>query len=687
MSSDDRAATIRIRDRLKRSWFPLFAHHAALTPVQRMGIPLLLDRRECLLCAPTASGKTEALIAAPFEEIAGQLCDRPQILYVCPTRALVSDTWRRVGVLAQRLGIRTGRRTGDHRQRPLGHDLLITTPESFDSLMCRAPSELRAVRWLLLDELHQVAGLPRGDQLAALTWRLRRMCTEDTARPLTVVAASATVAEADRVAGRYLIDPEVVMAPPSRRKLGLSVRSAPTVEQTVEALTESPGKTLVFANSRNDVEQVTFALRGQPPFGDAVFAHHGSLHRAERERVEAAFLTRRNAICVATMTLELGIDIGDVDRIALYGPPSEVSSLLQRIGRGGRRTGRVRVMLLARTPPEILRFEFLLDRAEAGDLCAQLWPYHPASVIQQAGSLLMQNRRRTLTVDALLQRLPPWQARYWTPTRVAAVLRAQPTWFVRDADGRFRPGDDLARAFDRGQMHSQIEQQAGITVLDELTHEALATVAQAPKGSSVLLAGHSGTVVSEHGREVRVRRTSAALEPMRFVSRGAPVRSRADATAYLEYLGVPSGCGAALPGQWFHGLGQPMGRVLAWAMSKRLRPVTSAGGLVWEALDEKPPTDVPQRRIEQALTAMERALARMTCQGPDFASLPPDERRLTIREALPPDEVRRAYKNIRWVEPTADIVERLQFALEAERSAFSGRSGGRGGPADDLDGV
>jgi ATP-dependent Lhr-like helicase len=165
----DAGAEGRLRARLPRTWYALFAHHPSLRPVQREGIPPLLDGHEVLLCAPTAGGKTEALVAAALEHAGTAVEHGPSVVYVCPTRALVNDVHRRLGPIAHRLHLRVGRHTADHRpdKDRLPH-LLVTTPEGLDSRLCRHPGTLRDVRWLLLDELHLVAGTARGDQLAAL---------------------------------------------------------------------------------------------------------------------------------------------------------------------------------------------------------------------------------------------------------------------------------------------------------------------------------------------------------------------------------------------------------------------------------------------------------------------------------------------------------------------------------------
>ena len=656
---------LEIRERLHRAWFALFAHHPKLTPIQREAIPPLLDGREGLLCAPTASGKTEAMVAHVFEALTLSRGEGIRALYVCPTRALVNDAWRRLEPPAGRLRIEIGRRTGDHRPgRGVSH-LLLTTPESLDSMLARMPATLKHVRWLILDELHQLAGTARGDHLASLVWRVRHVARA-AGHSVQVVAASATVAHPDEIAHRYLSHPVVLaVGSDTTERAHPDIVDIAGVGDAADPIISQPGKTLVFANARNQVEALAHGLRGLPPFGDSVFAHHGSLDRAERLRVEKAFLARRHAICVATSTLELGIDIGDVDRVVLYGPPPDVSSYVQRLGRGGRRSGRVAAVLLARASSERRRFEFFIDRAAAGDLCADLWPYHPSTVLRLAGSLMMQNRRRVLTVEALVSRLPPWQSRHWTVPRLAAVLDARDDWFVRQEGGAWGVGDELAWAFDRGTLHSQIEDDAGVAVVDALTERTLGTVSRAKVGHKLVRAGRGSRVISERKREVRVAASNVLIGPAKFVSRGAPVISRADATAWLRYLGGAPPAAYVVGAYWIHGLGMAIGRVLALALSRSDRRVLASGGLAW-SLDEPsvPPDDINTGRIEAAIDELSRPLARLTGQGPDFAHLPADERRRALELALPPEELRQAYLGLRWSNPDPELALRLIEAIE-----------------------
>ena len=162
---------------LRKTWLPFFGRFGRFTPVQERSISTILGGKNVLLCAPTASGKTEAALAPLVERLY-----RPDVkwtlLHVCPTRALVNDIYGRLGEPTEELRIRLARRTGDHRDS-LSRipNILVTTPESFDSLLCRGRGDqfghvLAHVGAVVLDEIHLIHGTPRGEQLR---WLLERL--------------------------------------------------------------------------------------------------------------------------------------------------------------------------------------------------------------------------------------------------------------------------------------------------------------------------------------------------------------------------------------------------------------------------------------------------------------------------------------------------------------------------------
>ena len=336
----------RLVDLIPRSFDALLGRFPQLLPVQRKAIPPLAEGRNVLLAAPTAGGKTEAALAPMLHRIleeAGRDVEGPALLYIVPTRALVNDVHRRLQAPMQRLGLVLGRKTGDHASLPKQFpQLLITTPESLDSMLTRIPRRLLPLRALVLDELHALDGTPRGDQLAALVTRLRRVLASRSGAhgsELQIAMLSATIDRPKELAARYAADC-VLVKDRGVREMRARLAESPFGENPAPKLAaliepEHGGKVLVFANSRGDVEWGASKLRGLLPFGERVYAHHGSLAKSERERVERDFAHAKTACCFSTSTLELGIDIGDIDHVVLYGVPPDLPSFLQRVGRAG----------------------------------------------------------------------------------------------------------------------------------------------------------------------------------------------------------------------------------------------------------------------------------------------------------------------------------------------------------------
>ena len=317
-----------IRPLLPRTYGTFFGRFARPTPIQDAAVPFVLAGRDVLLCAPTASGKTEAYAAPVVERLLGSPRGSPHglksgsfaALVVSPTRALANDLKRRLEVRMDQLGVAFGRWTGEHKERVDGRlpEIAVATPEALDALLARRPHVLRGVRTVVVDEVHVLDGTPRGDQLRVLLHRLEGAA----ANPPQRLAASATVSSPEALAARYLRDAEVVTATGRRqiRARSFEGRHPTEVARHVDLLADAGyRKVLLFCNARNAVERYAAGLRGRTRFGDAVFAHHGSLAKAERERTERRFLEAPAAVAVATLTLELGIDIGTVDYVLLLG--------------------------------------------------------------------------------------------------------------------------------------------------------------------------------------------------------------------------------------------------------------------------------------------------------------------------------------------------------------------------------
>ena len=421
-----------------------FGQFATLREVQRRAIPPIHAGGNVLVTSATASGKTEAVIAplvARTRDMASKGHARIRMLLIAPTRALVNDLAARLEVPLSRLGLTCGRQTSDHRDKNRQPFVLITTPESFDSMLVRDARKangavvdhlLAGVLAVFVDEAHLFDGSARGDQLCWLLARLRRLKRmnvdqlPDESSRLQVCAASATVSDPDGLAGRMLGSNAIALRVAGTREIDVFLSSdwipldsvenvvslrgrlelAPSREiaecaaarlrQAMAPADEVVRKALVFVPSRRLCDILSTHLDGalSRHRDIRVLAHHGSLARRVREEAEQAFAAGRDAVLVATTTLEVGVDIGDVDLVVLVGAPPGTRSLLQRVGRSGRRIGRTRVLALARTLVEQAAMASMLLSARDGNLEPQGYARRWSVLVQQAASFVAQGGRR-----------------------------------------------------------------------------------------------------------------------------------------------------------------------------------------------------------------------------------------------------------------------------------------------------
>jgi ATP-dependent Lhr-like helicase len=503
-----------LREALKRTWGPFFARFPALTDIQLAVIPRVLAGANVSVHSPTASGKTEAVLAPVLERMLaeGGPGERRAVLYLTPTRALGNDLLRRLEGPLHDLRVEGRIRTGDRRGIRTDQalpDLLVTTPESFDSLLARNPAAFLKLGAVIVDELHLLDGTPRGDQLRVLLVRLRRILRD---RPPALHVLTATLKDPRAVSERYWPDLEPVVVPGQRPIQAESVEWSR--EHGPRALAEHLRqqhlvKLLAFANSRQEAEDFAAAMRRAWSYGEQVFVHYSNLDRASRAAIEEAFATGAVGLAVATTTLELGIDVGDVEAVILFGPPLSVTSYLQRIGRGDRRSDVTRVIRLPRTPQEAVLFDLLHRRAVFGSLEPRPpWPLDPAVVAQQVASILYQRRHletRPEHLDAILAAVEV------DPVEVRAVLAEMTR---QGFLGEGRPGallitDKLERLIGRGEIHSTIgADEHSVEVVDVETGRTVGWLDE--EADHFALAGRTWKRVRRAGHRLLARAEGAA---------------------------------------------------------------------------------------------------------------------------------------------------------------------------------
>jgi len=321
---------------------------SSLRPVQELAGHALLDGNNAIILAPTAGGKTEASI---FPLLATLMEHEPEgvgLIYIAPIKALLNNQAERLGHYTEMVGLRRFLWHGDIKDKekrvfikePTA--LLMTTPESLEVMLLSAKVPHKKIfgdmRALVIDEVHALAGTDRGAHLMSVVERLVHYTNNDVQR----VGLSATVGnpvdilhwlQGTSKRPLCVVDPPKV---PSKKDLRVYLRDTlGAIAQDASQITQSK-KSLFFCQSRSLAEEIAERMRNR---GTDVFVHHSSVSLEERTAAEDRFHRGTNASIICTSTLELGIDVGDLDLVLQANAPSTVSSFLQRLGRTGRRTG------------------------------------------------------------------------------------------------------------------------------------------------------------------------------------------------------------------------------------------------------------------------------------------------------------------------------------------------------------
>ncbi len=379
----------------------------APTAAQRLAWPAVAAGRHLLLSAPTGAGKT----LAAFLPILGELTQprSPSVfcLYIAPLKALTNDIFRNLtdcldgmaallpeGAILPRLGVRTGDTPAAER-RALRHDppeVLLTTPESLAVLLSQAALHpiFAGLRWIVVDEVHALAPTKRGADLAVSLERLSALASAPPRR----IGLSATAAPLSEAANFLVGVNRPCDIAEVREESPLDLRVAPLadgpafVADLVRRLVpevRSRRSVLIFTNTRRLAERLGWALRRRmPEWDDQIAVHHSSVAAERRREVEARFKQGRLRVVVSSTRLELGIDVGSVDLVALVHPPGGVVRLLQRVGRAGHGPGRVRRgLVFTSTAAELL--EAVVTSASGRTAqCEPLHiPAHPLDVLCQ----------------------------------------------------------------------------------------------------------------------------------------------------------------------------------------------------------------------------------------------------------------------------------------------------------------
>src|ERR1700712_3720621 len=402
------------------SWFN--RHFATPTEAQARAWPLLKAGRSTLVAAPTGSGKTLTAFLAAIDQLVHEgvqnpLPDETAVVYVSPLKALSNDIRVNLeqpltGISAEleQLGlplveIRAAVRTGDTTQKERNAvkkrppHILVTTPESLYVLLSSDSGRamLSTVRTVIVDEIHAVAGNKRGAHLSLSLERLDALCMERRQGTPVRIGLSATQKPVELV-GQFLTGNRpcsiVDVGHVRKRDLALELPPVPLdaimandvrerVYDRLAALVAMHSTTLVFVNTRRMAERVARPLPerlGKP----AVAAHHGSLAKEQRLDAEQRLKRGELQVLIATASLELGIDIGDVELVCQLGSPGSIGGFLQRAGRSGHHvSGTPKGRLFPESRDDLIECAALLDCVARGELDVLHIPQAPLDVLAQ----------------------------------------------------------------------------------------------------------------------------------------------------------------------------------------------------------------------------------------------------------------------------------------------------------------
>jgi ATP-dependent helicase Lhr and Lhr-like helicase len=451
---------------------PTLAYHLVntlgwteLRPLQQQAIGPVLDGGDALLLAPTAGGKTEAAAFPVLTKMANDGWTGLSAVYLCPLKALLNNLLPRLELYGAWAGRRVALWHGDTpaatRRAILTDppDLLLTTPESLESMLVSVKTDhhrlFRDLRAVIVDEVHAFGAGDRGWHLLAVLERLARIAGRDLQR----IGLSATVGNPDRLLtwlqGSAAGTRKGTVVGGSPHSFGMTQAALPAVDlqldyvgtvanaATVIASLHRGEKRLVFADSRRLVELLGAELRTK---GVTTHLVHASLSLDERRRAEQAFAEGRDCVIVSTSALELGIDVGDLDRVIQVNAPPTVAAFLQRLGRGGRRAGATRnCLFLAVEHDQLLATAGLLHAWGSGFVEPVVPPPAPRHILaQQILALCLQEGR-----------IGEHRWRDWLPLPAltesadAITSHLEASGFVSSDDGMLFIGPEAEAAFGR----------------------------------------------------------------------------------------------------------------------------------------------------------------------------------------------------------------------------------------------
>ena len=352
-----------------------------LTQIQIKAVPIIYQKKDTLVIAPTGSGKTECSVIPIFSHIKqSKKSGKIKAIYVTPLRALNRDVFRRIVRYAEKDGLSIEIRHGDTPQstrKKISNnppDILITTPETLVILLTQKKmlDALSELEWIVLDEVHELLGNERGSQLTISLERLQL----NSKLELTRIGLSATIGNPEE-AGKFLVGTKRkirIIRDSSIRKYDVQVKYvngtiSDVAQYIIEYVTklELQSPVLLFTNTRGESEFLASILREKSTLN--IELHHGSLSREVREETENSLREGKRGIVVCTSSLELGLDIGSIELVIHYGSPRQVSKLIQRIGRSRHSKGSsAKGLIVTNNADDEYEANAILERIKQGSI-------------------------------------------------------------------------------------------------------------------------------------------------------------------------------------------------------------------------------------------------------------------------------------------------------------------------------
>jgi len=445
---------------------------STLRPTQLAAIAPIQAGAHCLLLAPTAGGKTEAAAIPTLSRMLIEAWPGTSVLYICPIKALLNNLEHRLthyaGLVGRRAEVWHGDISQARKNRALrdAPDILLTTPESIEAMLISVrvdrPAWFGNLRSVIVDELHAFATDDRGWHMRSILHRLDQYLE----RPLQRIGLSATVSNPNELLAWFAPtgDRTVVGSASVSTEADVTIDHVASLENaaTVISRLHRGEKRLVFCDSRSSAEQLSSMLRAKEI---RTFVSHASLSVSERKQAEAAFTEEKDCVIVATSTLELGIDVGDLDRVIQIDSPSSVSSFLQRMGRTGRRAGALRNCLFLTTNDDAFMLALGVTRkwSEAW-VEAAIPPAEPWPILAQQALVLVLERGEipTMEVVQLLHGSFPELPNDDITILVEHLVEKQ---FLDRAEGLVRVGPETERAYARGHYRDLLASFSGSMLL------------------------------------------------------------------------------------------------------------------------------------------------------------------------------------------------------------------------------